>query len=788
MARKKKEQPKKDGLTKADIKRVCDILRRDDGVGAKDYIEQFSWLLFLRVFEGVESQLKDLEEAEGRKYKPVIDAEYQWSSWAKKDWKDKGELIHFINKKLFPYLKALKGTKEKDKIAELFRELHNKVYSPYNLLEVIEILDKIEKHHFKDTHLLSQVYEEILQAMGSEGGWSGEVYTPRPVVRLMIKIVNPKLGDTIFDPFVGSGGFLVESFKYLYENSAKDVRAWRTLQTKTFFGKEKKPLPFLIGNMNMILHHILVPNLVRTNTLDEDVHNVPEGEKYSVILTNPPFGGEEEKRIGENYPIKTSATEAMALQYVTRHLKNGGRCGIILPEQEVMFGGGIMARIRQELLEKCNVHSIVSLPKGVFTEMGAGVKTNLIFFDKTGSTKEIWYGEVKGKFTKKKNIRDEHLEDVFELWKRRKVSGNSWIVPIEKIKERDYDITPKNPKDGDSGISFSPDKILKEVEGNQHEIDKVASSLKEFLKNGVEYQQQKIVKLEEVLHYEQPTKYIVSSVDYDDSYATPVLTAGKSFILGYTNEKNGVFPTEKLPVIIFDDFTTAIKFVDFPFKVKSSAMKILHADKSKADIKFLFYAMQNITFPVRKHKRHWISEYSKIETPLPPLAEQKHIVDKLNKIFVEIEKGKEKTKQQLNYFDALKASVLGGEFKQEINATPVLAPTQSTPKVFDIQQAVALVLKRFERGEMVVAKVLYFAQKIYLVPLGIQFTAQNFGPYDSAVKKAVTAGLSPRNKFFAKKGLGNTQVLSLGTNAHLGSMLSARVNGKKYKIPNPKTG
>jgi len=480
--KKKKEKPQKDALTKSDIKRVCDILRKDDGVGAKDYIEQFSWLLFLRVFEGVESQLKDLEEAEGKIYKPVIKKEYQWSSWAKKDWKDKEELIHFINKKLFPYLKSLKGTKEKEKIAEIFRELHNKVYSPYILLEIVEILDRIEKHHFQDTHLLSQVYEEILQAMGSEGGWSGEVYTPRPVIRMMIKVVNPKLGEIIFDPFTGSGGFLVEGFKYLYEKSKKDVRVWKTLTTKTFYGKEKKPLPFLIGNMNMILHHILVPNLIRTNTLDEDVHNVPQSDKYDVIFTNPPFGGDEEKGIGENYPVKTSSTEAMGLQYIIRHLKNGGRCGIVLPEGNIMFGGGAMARIRQELLEKCNVHSIVSLPQGVFTEMGAGVKTNLIFFDKTGSTKEIWYGEVGGKFTKKKNIQDEHLEDIFKKWKKREISESSWVVPFREIKERGYDISPKNPNVSDGGILLSPEKILKKIEKNQREIDEVTISLKEILK------------------------------------------------------------------------------------------------------------------------------------------------------------------------------------------------------------------------------------------------------------------------------------------------------------------
>ncbi len=477
-----KPQPTKDALTKSDIKRVCDILRRDDGVGAKDYIEQFSWLLFLKVFEGVEWQLKELEEAEGRKYKAVIDTEYQWSSWAKKDWKDKDELVHFINQKLFPYLKSLKGTRERDKIGEIFRELSgNRIRSPHNLLDVIGILDKIEKHHFQDTNLLSQVYEEILQAMGSEGGWSGEFYTPRPIIRLMVKVVDPKIGETIFDPFVGSGGFLVESFNQLYEKSAKDVRAWRTLQTKTFYGQEKKPLPFLIGTMNLILHHILVPNLTRSNTFMEDVHNVSEETKRDIILTNPPFGAEESKVVQNNYPIQVGATEALALQYIMKHLKNGGRCGVILPESNVLFGGGAVARIRQELLEKFNVHTIISLPSGVFAQMGANsVKTSLIFFDKTGSTKEIWFGEVYGKFSKrKKNIGDSHLEDIFEQWKKREVSENSWIVPIEEIKKGGFDLTPKNPNTKDTRVLLSPKETLRAIEDIQNKIDAVLLELKE---------------------------------------------------------------------------------------------------------------------------------------------------------------------------------------------------------------------------------------------------------------------------------------------------------------------
>jgi type I restriction enzyme M protein len=474
----------KQSLSKSDIKKVCDILRRDDGVGAKNYVEQLSWLLFLRIFENVEGELKELAEAEGKKYQAIIDQEYQWSTWAKKDWKDKDELIHFVNQKLFPYLKNLKGSKEKDKISEVFRELSgNLIRSAHNLLDIIDILNQIEMRHFQDTHLLSQVYEEILQEMGSEGGWAGEFYTPRPIIRLMIKIVNPKIGETIFDPFVGSGGFLVESFDYIQNQTENiGVREWDTLQNKTFSGQEKTPLPYLIGTMNMMLHRILVPNLTRSNTFMEDIHNLPESSKKEVILTNPPFGGTEHQSVQNNFPIPVGATEGLALQYVMKRLKNGGRCGIVLPELNILFGGGAMQKIRQELLEKFNVHSIISLPAGIFAQMGAGIKTNLIFFDKTGSTKKIWFGEVYGKFTKRKKIvGDSDLTEIFEKLKKREVSNNSWIVSIEEIKKNGFELTPKNPNIKNQKTLFSPEKIIDKIEDNQKEIDMIISSFKKII-------------------------------------------------------------------------------------------------------------------------------------------------------------------------------------------------------------------------------------------------------------------------------------------------------------------
>ncbi len=475
-----------ESLSKADIKKACDILRRDDGVGAGNYVEQLSWLLFLRVFENVELQLKEIKEAEGDKHQDIIDKEYQWSSWARKDWKDKDELVHFVSNKLFPYLRSLKGTNEKEKIGEIFRELDgNKIRSPFTLLDVIEILDKVDMVHYQDTHLLSQVYEEILQEMGAEGGWAGEFYTPRPIIRLMVNIIEPKLGQSLLDPFVGSAGFLVESFHYIQENlnkkSKTGLREWKILQNKTFYGQEKKPLPYLIGTMNMILHQILVPNLIRANTLMEDVHNVSENKKVDVILTNPPFGGKEHKSVQNNFPIPVAATEGLALQYVMRHLKNGGRCGIVLPEGQILFGGGAFQKIREELLTKFNVHTIISLPQGVFASMGAGVKTNLVFFEKTGPTKEIWYGEISGKFTKKIVVIDSNLEDVYKKWQKREISENSWIVPIKEIKERNFDISPKNPNKLAEEELPEPKELVKRIEESQKEAKQILDNIKKIL-------------------------------------------------------------------------------------------------------------------------------------------------------------------------------------------------------------------------------------------------------------------------------------------------------------------
>jgi len=460
-----------------DIWKACDMMRRDDGTtGVLEYMEQLSWLIFLKVFEDIENRLEDEAKFALGEYEPIIEPKYRWSSWARKDWPG-NELIRFIDDKLFPYLRSLTGTPQKEKIGMIFNEISgNRMKSPYNLKDVINLVDRIDFNNAEDSHVVSQVYEELLLKMGREGGVAGEFYTPRPIVRLMVKIVDPKIGETVFDPFCGSCGFLVESYKRMKESKELTVGDYETLQKDTFYAQEKKPLPYLIGVMNCILHDLLTPNVVRKNTLEDNIRNIPEAQRRDVILTNPPFGGKEGRQIQQNFPVESQATELLALQYVMKSLKRNGRCGIVLPEG-LLFGGAPFTQVKRELLENFNLHTIVSLPAGVFanvTSSGQGPKTNLLFFDRAGPTKEIWYYEHKPpnqkRYTKANPITDEDLVECFQKWKTRTISENSWIVPVEDIVKRGYDLTARNPNRSKELEIKSPEELVAAVIENQHRM------------------------------------------------------------------------------------------------------------------------------------------------------------------------------------------------------------------------------------------------------------------------------------------------------------------------------
>jgi len=476
---------------------ACDIMRRDDGTtGVLQYMEQLSWMIFLKVFEDVEKRFEDEAKFANREYRPVIDPEYRWSSWARKDWP--GEtLIDFIDNKLFPYLRSLRGNPQKEVIAGIFREIRaNRMKSPYNLKDVIALLDDIDFNNAEDSHVLSQVYEELLLRLGREGGVAGEFYTPRPIVRLMVKIVNPQIGESVFDPFCGSCGFLIESYNRMIKSKELTVDDYRKLQRETFYGQEKKPLPYLIGVMNCILHGLLTPNIVRKNTLEDNIRNIPESQRYNVILTNPPFGGKENKQIQQNFPIKSQATELLALQYVMKKLRKDGRCGIVVPEG-ILFRGDAFAKVKKELLESYNLHTVISLPSGVFanvTSSGQGPKTNLLFFDKTGKTKEIWYYDFAGyselvlnkKYTKANPVLDEDLKDCYEKWSKREISEFSWVVPVEEVVKKGYDLTARNPNRKEDHEHKPPEVILSEIMEKERQIAKLLDELNEALNKGKE--------------------------------------------------------------------------------------------------------------------------------------------------------------------------------------------------------------------------------------------------------------------------------------------------------------
>jgi type I restriction enzyme M protein len=462
------------------IKRACDIMRQKGKLVPLQYVEQLSWFLFLKLFDELEEQKKLLDS----QYEPVFKARYRWRNWADRLTGD--ELLDFIDRELIPYLASLSGTPQKAKISSIFSEIRNYMKSGYALAELVELINEIDFSNPQDTHILSIVYEDLLMmTAGQKGGGAGEFYTPRPIIRFMVKIVQPDVGERILDPFCGSGGFLVESFNHL-KDKAKTLREHRVLQEKTFYGSEAKPFPYLVAIMNSMLHGIESPNIFLTNTFAEDIRSIPENQRFEVILTNPPFGGEEEKRLLHSFPFKISGTELAGLYFCMRKLKAGGRCGIVQPEGVLFRTSGAYLQVKKELLENYNLHTIIGLPAGVFANVspkgGSGPKTNLLFFKRGEPTKKIWYYELtppNGKnYTRTNPIKDEDLEDAFKKWQKREVSENSWIVKVEDIIKRDYDLSAKNPNKIKSVVYRKPEELVESVLKKEREIEKILRQLR----------------------------------------------------------------------------------------------------------------------------------------------------------------------------------------------------------------------------------------------------------------------------------------------------------------------
>ncbi|OFV68364.1 MAG: type I restriction-modification protein subunit M [Candidatus Syntrophoarchaeum caldarius] len=472
---------------KSKFKQACDLLRNE--IASVNYIVQLSWMLFLKLYDELEDERELKAELKGEEYQRNIPPSYRWKDWIHKDWRSE-ELIDFINNKLFPFLSRLDGDGEKELIATIFsgKEIQNFLKDGYKLREVALLLDELKFRTREDIYVISALYEELLPEIGEMGKYAGEYYTPRPIIRLMVKIVNPRLGEKILDPFLGSSGFLIESYSHIL----KSIGVFTTKGTKIlhdmFYGQDKKDIPYLIGIMNLLLHDLPTSHIYKVDTFADDIRKIQEKEKVDIILTNPPFGGKFDERFKVNFPVKSSNTELMALQYVMRKIKQGGRVGIVVPEGVLSNTTGPFVRVRKELLENYNVHTIVSLPKGVFTASGkTPVKTNLLFFDKTGPAEEIWYYEIQPpeemkNFTKTRPMRDEDWQDCYEKWQNREVSENSWIVKIDGIDEETYELTPRNPNKLKEKEYRPAGEILEDVLREEKEVMELFEELQEILR------------------------------------------------------------------------------------------------------------------------------------------------------------------------------------------------------------------------------------------------------------------------------------------------------------------
>ena len=471
------------------FKNIDDKLWKDAGCSSElDYVEQTSWILFLKYLDDLEKDRRDAAELAGRKYTPIIANEFKWDVWAApKLALSNGEgngngkldhhkamtgddLIEFVDGKLFPYLKKFKSTAEHPdtieyKIGEIFGELKNKLQSGYNLREVINLVDELRFRSSVEKHEMSALYEDKIKNMGNAGRNGGEYYTPRPLIKTIVKVVAPKVGETVYDGAVGSAGFLCEAFEYMKDpkNNKLTTRDMETLQRRTFFGKEKKSLAYIIGIMNMILHGIEAPNILHTNTLAENITNIQENDRYHVVLANPPFGGKERPEVQQNFPIKTGETAFLFLQHFIKILRAGGRGGVVIKNTFLSNTDNASISLRKTLLETCNLHTVLDLPGGVFT--GAGVKTVVLFFDKGIPTKKIWYYQLNLDRNLGKNnpLNENDLRDFVTLQKTKADSGNSWTINLADVNSDTFDLSVKNPhKKTDSSVR-SPQEVVAEM-------------------------------------------------------------------------------------------------------------------------------------------------------------------------------------------------------------------------------------------------------------------------------------------------------------------------------------
>ncbi len=469
------------------FKNIDDVLWKDAGCTSElDYTEQTSWLLFLKYLDGLEQDKATEAALNGRKYTFILDEPYRWAAWAAPKGREGqidhhraltgDDLIAFVNGKLFPYLQSFKQKATgpntiEYKIAEIFGEIKNRIQSGYNLREIIDHIDELRFRSQNEKHELSHLYETKIKNMGNAGRNGGEYYTPRPLIRAMVQVVDPKIGETIYDGAAGSAGFLCEAFDHLASPTTGKLTTTdlQTLQERTFYGKEKKSLAYVIGIMNMILHGIEAPNIIHTNTLGENLSDIQDKDRHDIVLANPPFGGKERAEVQQNFPIRTGETAFLFLQHFIKILKAGGRGAVVIKNTFLSNTDNAAVSLRKQLLTDCNLHTILDCPGGTF--LGAGVKTVVLFFEKGSPTKNVWYYQLtpltntgQGRNLGKTNpLNDADLKEFLELQKSKADSEKSWTVDVACIDQATWDLSVKNPNGGEEVVHRSPAEIIEEI-------------------------------------------------------------------------------------------------------------------------------------------------------------------------------------------------------------------------------------------------------------------------------------------------------------------------------------
>ena len=386
------------------------------------------------------------------------------------------DLIEFVNGKLFPFLRKFEayGSGIASKIGVIFNQIRNKISSGYNLRDIIEKVDELKFQTSEQKHELTYLYESSINRMGNAGRNGGQYYTPRPLIRTIVKVVNPEIGKTIYDGACGSAGFLCEAYNYMH-SKVKKTADEEKLQTSTFYGKEVQGLAYIIAMMNMILHGIETPNIIRTNTLTENLADVQEKDRFDFILANPPFGGKERPEVQQNFTIKSSETAYLFLEHFIKYLRAGGQAGIVIKNTFLSNTDNASIALREKLLKECNLHTVLDLPSGVFQ---AGVKTVVLFFKKGEPTQKVWFYQLHPNRTLGKTdpLNEQDLADFVELQKTKAISENSWSVKVVDL-NNNYDLSPKNPNIVEVVDERTPEQIANEIKALAEESNRILDEI-----------------------------------------------------------------------------------------------------------------------------------------------------------------------------------------------------------------------------------------------------------------------------------------------------------------------